>query len=283
MTLNVTSIPRRPHQPGNERSLNGSDTLARRRVEYTGRYDPDPQRLKKPMCVRCKKNPLHDGISGLCLMCIRSDKRKREMELCEQDGLTVAQRRVGIPDYYARARLTDISAALQQMVRSNPRGWYCYGSVGVGKTHLLAAWANDLLARGHEVVWTGFEAMLGACRASYANGPGGQEMMIGHFCAAQHLCLDELSPAATNYAREIFCRILDSRLTHHMPTFIATNLEPEELDAAFDPRIASRLATLPTLAVHGPDRRRSYKGGSLTHRKHILGKSRVDRRPPLQD
>ncbi|MBN2209996.1 MAG: hypothetical protein JW709_01255 [Sedimentisphaerales bacterium] len=79
--------------------------------------------------------------------------------------------------------------------------------------------------------------------------------MIGHFCAAQHLCLDELSPAAIHYARETFCRILDTRLTHNMPTFIATNLALVELDAAFDPRIAGRLATLPTLAVTGSDRR----------------------------
>ncbi|MBN2209993.1 MAG: ATP-binding protein, partial [Sedimentisphaerales bacterium] len=243
-------------EPATQYRHNGKDTLARRRVEYTGRYDPDPQRRQQPMCVRCEKQPLYDGISGLCLMCIRSDKRKREMQLCGRDGVTAAQRRAGIPDHYARASLADLESETQRELRENPRGWYCYGSVGVGKTHMLAAWANDLLARGMEVVWIGFEAMLGACRASYANGPGGQEMMIGHFCAAQHLCLDELSPAATAYARETFCRILDTRLTHNMPTFIATNLEPAELDAAFDARIASRLATLTPLAVNGPDRRR---------------------------
>jgi len=122
-----------------------------------------------------------------------------------------------------------------------PAGWLTIaGGCGSGKTHLAAAIANTLLARGVPVMFHTVPTLLDYLRATFA--PDSPVTFDDRFEAiknARVLVLDDLgAETATPWAQDRLYQIFDHRYTRRLPTVVTTNVRWNSLPE----RIRSRLS-----------------------------------------
>ena len=114
------------------------------------------------------------------------------------------------------------------------------GHTGLGKTYMLNCIAARVLERGVSVLRITAYKMLDAMRR-YHRGQedGGLEMMLN----AEMLIIDDLGtePMLENITVEYLLTLLNERRSGRLPTLIATNLTPRELQARYTERIFSRM------------------------------------------
>lgn len=117
-----------------------------------------------------------------------------------------------------------------------PSGWVVLtGAPGTGKTHLLAATTNRLLATDNRPMYTIVPELLRYLRSLI--GTDSMESRFEQIRDMDVLLLDDLGAEyETDWALERLYLIFDHRYRHQMPTVIATNLAVENLTM----RIASR-------------------------------------------
>jgi DNA replication protein DnaC len=140
----------------------------------------------------------------------------------------------------------------------HPDGWLSLlGPYGVGKTHLAAATAHEVLARDEPVLFVVAPDLLDHLRTTY--GPQSTVSYDERFTLVRDaplLVLDDLgTESATSWAREKLYQLLNHRYNLRLPTVITTNLKPSELD----PRIYSRMCDPSVgqiIAITAPDYRR---------------------------
>jgi DNA replication protein DnaC len=121
-----------------------------------------------------------------------------------------------------------------------PHGWLTLlGSYGVGKTHLAAAIANEVLEREEQVLFAVVPDLLDHLRATF--GPQSTVAYDERFELVRTvplLVLDDLgTESATAWAREKLYQLINHRYNERLATVITTNLKPK----AIEPRIYSRL------------------------------------------
>lgn len=134
-----------------------------------------------------------------------------------------------------RVVLPQVLAYAQQ-----PVGWLSLlGPYGVGKTHLAAAIANEVLARDEPVLFVVVPDLLDHLRATF--GPDSTVSFDTRFEQVRTtplLILDDLgTESATPWAREKLYQLLNQRYNLRLATVITSNLKPDQLD----PRISSRM------------------------------------------
>ena len=121
-----------------------------------------------------------------------------------------------------------------------PHGWLLLrGKYGCGKTHLAAAIANELIARGHPVLFINVPDLLDHLRATF--GPESDVSFDQRFEQVRDspvLILDDLGTQnATPWAQEKLYQIFNHRYNAQLPTVITTNQDLSDID----PRLRSRL------------------------------------------
>lgn len=125
------------------------------------------------------------------------------------------------------------------------KGLSLTGTVGTGKTHLLAA-IIDYIARVkkrlnlNNIVYRTTPAMLNEIRNSYENKDF--EDVINNFKECHLLIIDDLgAEKTTDWVLDIFFEIIDSRYSDLRPIIIASNLTNIEIKQKLDERIMSRI------------------------------------------
>lgn len=133
---------------------------------------------------------------------------------------------------------------------------FLYGGPGSGKTHLLAAAFNALMAQGRSPLYTLVPDLLDHVRSGLDSPDKGE--YASRFDAIREapiLILDDLgAEKASDWSHETLFKLFDHRYRQELPTAVASNLLPEDLE----PRIASRLqdvALSAALLMTGPDYR----------------------------
>lgn len=114
------------------------------------------------------------------------------------------------------------------------------GHTGLGKTFMLNCISARLLERGVPVLRLTAYKMLDAMRRYHrGQDDGGLEMML----EAEMLVIDDLGtePMLENITVEYLFTLLNERHAGRLPTLIATNLSPRELQARYTERIFSRM------------------------------------------
>ena len=115
------------------------------------------------------------------------------------------------------------------------------GGCGLGKTHLSLAIAAELASKGYDVVYGSAQNLLQkAVRDSMDWSSDGS--YTDHLLNADLLVIDDLGTEFyTTVSGSVLYNIIDTRLQRGLSTIINTNVEYEELEKRYDPRIASRL------------------------------------------
>ncbi len=123
----------------------------------------------------------------------------------------------------------------------DPHGWLVLaGPYGAGKTHLAAAIANAVAARGIPTLFVGVPDLLDWLRAAFhPKSDQPYDQRFDEAKLAPFLVLDDLgTESATPWAREKLYQLLNYRYLANAPTVITTATPLEHLDA----RIAARLS-----------------------------------------
>lgn len=136
-----------------------------------------------------------------------------------------------------------------------------WGETGNGKTHLLAAAFNALLAAGKIPVYTVVPLLLDHVREGYDTGDYGERFKT--VLHAPILLLDDLgAEKRTDWSDEALFKLLDYRYRHELPTAVGSNVAPDDLEE----RISSRLqdgALSVVVRMRGPDHRRMRQRGQV--------------------
>jgi len=114
------------------------------------------------------------------------------------------------------------------------------GHSGLGKTFMLNCVAARLLDRGTPVLRVTAYKMLEAMRRYHR---GQDEDALDMMMNAEVLIIDDLGtePMLENITVEYLFTLLNERRVNRLPTLIATNLSPRELQARYTERIFSRM------------------------------------------
>lgn len=115
------------------------------------------------------------------------------------------------------------------------------GGCGLGKTHLSLAIAAELAAKGYSVIYGSAQNLLQkAVRDGMDWSSDGS--FTDSLLECELLVLDDLGTEfSTTLSNSMLYNIIDTRLQRGLSTIINTNVEYEELEKRYDPRIASRL------------------------------------------
>jgi len=114
----------------------------------------------------------------------------------------------------------------------SPMGLYFYGPFGVGKSHLMAALANELAAMGYDSLMVYVPLFLQEMRDAVKDGTFSAK--LEEVCAVPVLILDDIGAETPSpWARdEVLGAVLHHRVAHNRPTLYTSNLSYDELEEA---------------------------------------------------
>lgn len=112
------------------------------------------------------------------------------------------------------------------------KGLYLHGNFGTGKTYLIAAMFNELATLGYKsaiIFWPEYLRDLKTSLTTDFNSKYERVKKV------PLLLIDDLGAEnTTTWVRdEIFCPLIQYRMENHLPTFITSNLNMEELEQHF--------------------------------------------------
>lgn len=164
--------------------------------------------------------------------------------------------------------LAKIATFLQKFARDpHQKGLYLSGNFGVGKTYILAGLANQLAARGTEVVFLHVPTFISSLSSHFEDNS--LPTQIKHLSTTPILILDDIgAESLSQWSRDdVLGVILQHRMDNILPTFFSSNFDMENLEKHFsqtknaiDPVKAARLMQrvrflAEEVVVSGPNRR----------------------------
>lgn len=118
---------------------------------------------------------------------------------------------------------------------NDSRGVYVYGTVGIGKTYLLAYKANQFVHEGYKVCFVNFSRLLNELKMTFVSQNDEFASTMNKLMNCHFLVIDDLgSEALTPWSRDdILFQILDYRMQHEYLTCFTSNLSLEQLQHHF--------------------------------------------------
>ena len=120
---------------------------------------------------------------------------------------------------------------------------FMHGATGLGKTHLSLAIANEVIKRGHGVIYGSAPNIFGTLeREHFGRQYSGERTYEQELLETDLLIIDDLGVEfSTQFTVSCVYNILNSRILSRRPTIISTNLTPRELEEKYTQRITSRI------------------------------------------
>ncbi len=114
------------------------------------------------------------------------------------------------------------------------------GGTGLGKTHLSAAVANRVAAKGYSVIYESAQQIFDTCDAVRFNRMDISERLKYENCSL--LIIDDLgAECITQYSVSAITSLIDLRIVNGRPTIISSNLTPAAIRKTYGERLLSRL------------------------------------------
>ena len=118
------------------------------------------------------------------------------------------------------------------------------GPVGSGKTFLAASIANELMIKGHQVLFLVVPDLLDELRATYKSEANELDL-LDTARTMPVLILDDLGAHNyTDWSRNRLYSIINYRMNEQLPTIITTNLTLDEMEDYLGARTTSRLVQM---------------------------------------
>ncbi|MBO8169324.1 MAG: ATP-binding protein [Thermoanaerobacteraceae bacterium] len=126
------------------------------------------------------------------------------------------------------------------------KGLAITGSVGVGKTHILAAVANNLLAKKIPVCFVNTPDLIAELRqAQFSSNKHEYERKIRALSKVAVVIFDDLAKEKVkDFAREQYYRIINHRYEHRKATMFSSNCTLDELAEKLGDATTSRLVAM---------------------------------------
>ena len=165
---------------------------------------------------------------------------------------------VGLSNYLStHGERQPIASATARAFAEQPRGTLVlYGSYGTGKTHLLAAIANVVAARGQRCRFASTTLLFGAIQERIGQGEDYLDL-FRRATSAPLLLLDDLDKLKpSEFREETLYTILNGRSVSGLPMAITSNNPPDKLAPWIGGAGCSRLMHgLIPVPMYGPDYR----------------------------
>ncbi len=120
---------------------------------------------------------------------------------------------------------------------------YFHGGVGLGKTHLSLAIANEAIKKGYTVVYNSAQNLLSKIereKFGRSNEPEGTTEEILFDCDL--LIIDDLGVEfSTSFTVTAIYNVINTRLCEGKPTIISSNLDFNEIEKRYEQRLTSRI------------------------------------------
>lgn len=128
----------------------------------------------------------------------------------------------------------------EKFPNDNAAGLYFYGGTGLGKTHLTAAIANVVSAKGLSVIYESAQQVFDTVEAVRFNRADISERKKYENCAL--LIIDDLgAECMSQYSISAITSIIDMRIVNGKKTLISSNLNPNGLKKTYGERLFSRV------------------------------------------
>ena len=143
-----------------------------------------------------------------------------------------------------RAKTAEIRSVCEKYAAQFPAKNYCglllTGGTGLGKTHLSAAIASTVAARGYYTVYEAAQQIFDTCDGVRFNKVDRAEKDKYEKCTL--LIIDDLgAECQTSYSVATIANLIDLRMVNGLQTVISTNLTLPALRKTYGDRVFSRL------------------------------------------
>ena len=145
--------------------------------------------------------------------------------------------------YISKREMTSNLKICKDFANSFPSGknlMLC-GGVGLGKTHLSLAIANEVINRGYGVIYGSAQNLLtDACKESFDYHRGTE--ILDSLISCDLLILDDLGTEfATQLTTSMVYNIINTRLLNGLSTILNTNFSINEIEKIYSARVSSRI------------------------------------------
>ncbi|MBQ0135634.1 MAG: ATP-binding protein [Oscillospiraceae bacterium] len=197
-------------------------------------------------CPICEDMGVKDGYYCECLKALVKQFQFENLCSCAPaKGSTFANFSL---DYYkgeARERMEQIYNYCKSWAADfdrNSNSILMYGQTGLGKTHLSLAIANEVVAKGYNVIYASSGNLFNKLEKESFGRLKTDESPEEAVLTCDLLILDDLGSEFTKpYVVAELYNIINSRLLSGLPTIISTNLLYDEIGDKYNPRVYSRL------------------------------------------
>jgi DNA replication protein DnaC len=160
---------------------------------------------------------------------------------------------------------------IYEEVREKGQGIYLYGNSGVGKTHITACMANDLMTKGVPVLFTNLFEISKAVKSTFNKNSGETELSLTErFSKISFLFFDDLGSEIftknqnDNWLNGLLFDLINKRYNANKPTIFSSNYSLDKLEEirGIHNKIIDRIAEMTSGAVmqiEGKSRRNIVK------------------------
>lgn len=219
-------------------------------------------RLANWHCEKCRDTGrLDNGDYCECYTRLEMDYYREEMGLNRLPSISFSDHKQGLNE--TLDKLYQGMANYVNCFPNNKKKKLIFsGSVGVGKTYLVAATANELIKKGYKVMYISAIDLAQLFLNYHMANVSDKEVIFAPLKQADMLIIDDLGvePIYNSVTIPYLYQLLEFRNMRHM--IITTNLTLEDIEARYGERICSRIVDVDNsmlLRLSGDDLRLKKK------------------------